>query len=197
MTLAPAPPHEHTFATSPAYVASATATVGCVALAVRPALTSVTTHPTLLLASLYGVLLVVGSRVRVAGCPRIVPTSLRTHALTVASGVLAFALGRLIGGGQAAAPLTLVAVGLNTLAAVAEEAWYRRLCFGIVEPAGTGYAVVASAALFALVHLAFYGAGVLPLDFAVGLLLGWQRATTGSWTVPAVTHAIANVLVLR
>jgi hypothetical protein len=37
---------------------------------------------------------------------------------------------------------------------------------------------------------------VLPLDLAAGLLLGWQRATTGSWAAPAVTHVVANLLVV-
>jgi hypothetical protein len=39
-----------------------------------------------------------------------------------------------------------------------------------------------------------YGIAVLPVDLGAGLLLGWQRWATGTWTVPAVTHAAANVL---
>jgi hypothetical protein len=27
-----------------------------------------------------------------------------------------------------------------------------------------------------------------------GLLLSWQRFASGRWTVPAVTHAVANLL---
>ena len=50
--------------------------------------------------------------------------------------------------------------------------------------------------LFAAVHVTVYGLWVLPLDLAAGLLLGWQRQATGSWLVPAVTHAIANLLVV-
>ena len=53
-----------------------------------------------------------------------------------------------------------------------------------------------TAVLFALVHVATYGLWVLPVDLAAGALLGWQRHVTGSWTVPAYTHVIANVLVL-
>ena len=41
-------------------------------------------------------------------------------------------------------------------------------------------AVVGSAAAFALVHLTTYGAWVLPLDFAIGLLFAWQRETSGT-----------------
>ena len=49
---------------------------------------------------------------------------------------------------------------------------------------------------FALVHLTVYGAWVLPIDLAAGLVLGWQRWATGSWRAPAVTHAFANLLVV-
>jgi hypothetical protein len=35
---------------------------------------------------------------------------------------------------------------------------------------------------------------VLPLDLAAGLIFGWQRRATGSWTAPAATHVIANLL---
>jgi hypothetical protein len=28
------------------------------------------------------------------------------------------------------------------------------------------------------------------------LLFGWQRQVTGSWGVPAATHAVANLLVV-
>jgi hypothetical protein len=197
MTLATAPSRAQPGLARSTLRAGLVATAGCAALASRPALVSVASHPTLALASLYAALLVVGTRIRVAGRSGTATGTARTNALAYALGLLAFVLGRLIGGGHPASRLTLLAIVLNTLAAVAEEAWFRRLCFGIAEPAGATYAVVTSAALFALVHLAIYGPGVLPLDFAVGLLLGWQRVTTGSWTVPAWTHAIANLLVLR
>ena len=57
-------------------------------------------------------------------------------------------------------------------------------------------AIVGSTVLFAAVHVSIYGIWVLPLDLAAGLLLGWQRATTGSWAAPAITHVIANLLVV-
>lgn len=50
--------------------------------------------------------------------------------------------------------------------------------------------------LFAVVHVTVYGAWVLPLDLAAGLVLSWQRWATGSWGVPAVTHVVANLLVV-
>ena len=56
--------------------------------------------------------------------------------------------------------------------------------------------MVGSAVLFAAVHVTVYGLWVLPLDLAAGLLFGWQRQVTGSWAVPAATHAVANLLVV-
>ena len=34
----------------------------------------------------------------------------------------------------------------------------------------------------------------VPVDFAAGMVFGWQRWATGTWSSPAVTHAIANLL---
>jgi membrane protease YdiL (CAAX protease family) len=56
--------------------------------------------------------------------------------------------------------------------------------------------VVASALLFALVHLPFYGMAAFPVDLGAGLLFGWQRWSSGTWTVPAATHAAANLMVV-
>jgi hypothetical protein len=39
-----------------------------------------------------------------------------------------------------------------------------------------------------------YGAAALPLDLGAGLVLAWQRWASGRWTVPASTHAFANLL---
>jgi membrane protease YdiL (CAAX protease family) len=112
-------------------------------------------------------------------------------------GVGAFVVGRVLAAGSpAAAPATALVVGLNTLAAVAEEAFFRRLVYGALLAGGPAVALAGSAVLFAAVHVTVYGLWVLPLDLAAGLLLGWQRRATGSWAVPAVTHAVANLLVV-
>jgi membrane protease YdiL (CAAX protease family) len=55
-------------------------------------------------------------------------------------------------------------------------------------------AVGGTAVVFALVHLPAYGAAAMPVDLGAALLLSWQRYASGRWTVPAVTHAIANLL---
>jgi len=87
-----------------------------------------------------------------------------------------------------------VPVAAAVLAAVAEEAFFRRFLYGWLAALGPALAVAVSAAAFALVHLPFYGVDSLALNVAAGLLLGWQRWATGTWTAPAATHALANVL---
>jgi membrane protease YdiL (CAAX protease family) len=90
-----------------------------------------------------------------------------------------------------------VAIALNALAAVAEEAFFRRYVYGVLAASfGPPVAVVASAVTFAAVHVTVWGWWVLPLDLAAGLVLSWQRSATGRWSVPAVTHVLANTLAL-
>jgi membrane protease YdiL (CAAX protease family) len=87
-----------------------------------------------------------------------------------------------------------VAVGLALGAAVAEEALFRRVLYERLLRIGTVVAVVGSAGVFALVHLPAYGVAAMPVDLGAALLLSWQRYASGRWTVPAVTHAVANLL---
>jgi len=113
------------------------------------------------------------------------------------AGAAAFALGRLVVEVPVRPWALGVAVALNALAAVAEEAFFRRYLYGLfVERYGTVVAVVATAGAFALVHVTVWGWWVLPLDLAAGLVLSWQRAATGRWSVPAATHVVANTLAL-
>ncbi len=85
----------------------------------------------------------------------------------------------------------------NIVAAIAEEAFFRRFVYGWLASRGEGFAIVGAATLFALIHVPIYGFGVLPIDFAAGLLLGWQRRESGTWTSSAVTHIVANILQMR
>jgi membrane protease YdiL (CAAX protease family) len=87
-----------------------------------------------------------------------------------------------------------VAVALALLAAVAEEALFRRLLYDRLLRFGAVVAVAGSAVVFAVVHLPAYGLAAMPVDLGAALLLGWQRYASGRWTVPAVTHAVANLL---
>ena len=112
-------------------------------------------------------------------------------------GAVAFALGRAVVEMPVRPWGVAVAVGLNALAAVAEEAFFRRYLYGLVaERHGAAVAVAVTAGAFALVHVTVWGWWVLPLDVAAGLILSWQRAATGRWSVPAVTHVLANTLAL-
>lgn len=111
----------------------------------------------------------------------------------------------LIGGGAMAlawatagpvAPLALspATVPLSLLAAVAEEALFRRLAYGHLRRFGIPAAIGGAALLFAVVHVPAYGVAAFPVDLGAGLLFGWQRWASGTWTVPAATHAAANLL---
>jgi CAAX prenyl protease-like protein len=97
-------------------------------------------------------------------------------------------------------PLRLGWMGapVGVLAAVAEEALFRRLAYARLLRFGAVVAVLGTALGFALLHVPFYGIEVLPVDLGAGLLLSWQRWASGTWTVPAATHAAAELLgVLR
>lgn len=122
------------------------------------------------------------------------PAGLRVTAWVTLAGMAAFVLGRALSGGTPAAPALLGYVVLNSLAAVAEEALFRRLVYGTLAPFGAAVAVVGSALAFAAVHVTVWGAWVLPLDLAAGLVLSWQRWASGRWSVPAATHVFANVV---
>ena len=180
-------------------VVGTVAVAGTALLAVRPALVGATPVPVTVLAVLFVVLLGAGVGLPVpAAAPRKAParTSRRATALVTLAGVAAFAAGRWLVGGHPPTTGTGFLVVTSTLAAVAEEAWFRRLWFGLLAPAGDGIAIAGSTLLFAVVHVSIYGVWVLPLDLAAGLLLGWQRSATGSWVAPAITHVTANLLVV-
>lgn len=167
---------------------------GCVLLLARPPLLRSAPEPVTVLLLLFAALLLVGWAWPASS--RAVPAPTPRGAAVLALGLAAFAAGRLLGGGEpVTAPLARL-LALNTLAAVAEEAFFRRLVYGALLPGGATVAVIGSALLFAVVHVTVYGAWVLPVDVAAGLVLSWQRWASGSWRVPAVTHTLANVLVV-
>jgi len=114
--------------------------------------------------------------------------------LVLVIGLSAVALALATGGAPVPAPLTSWALPLTMLAAVAEEALFRRAAYGALERHGAVVAIGVTALVFALVHVPLYGVAVFPVDLGAGLLLSWQRWASGSWTVPAATHAAANVV---
>jgi len=115
--------------------------------------------------------------------------------MAVAVGLAAFAAARLLTA-PIGPPVTVLAAASTLVAAVAEEAFFRRLVYGWLAGGGPALAVVGAAALFAVVHLPAYGIRALPVDLAAGIVFGWQRLATGGWTAPALTHAAANLLQL-
>jgi membrane protease YdiL (CAAX protease family) len=116
------------------------------------------------------------------------------RALPLGVGLAAVAAAGVVAGPAPPQRIGAAAAGLGLLAAVAEEALFRRLLYARLVRYGTVVAVLGSAVLFALVHLPAYGTAALPVDLGAGLLLSWQRFASGRWTVPAVTHAAANLL---
>jgi membrane protease YdiL (CAAX protease family) len=104
-------------------------------------------------------------------------------------------VGATIVGGPVADRRVGVAAGvLAVLAAVAEEVLFRRVLYDRLLAFGVVVAVVGSAVGFALVHLPAYGLAAMPVDLGAAMLLSWQRYASGRWTVPAVTHVVANLL---
>jgi membrane protease YdiL (CAAX protease family) len=123
-------------------------------------------------------------------------TAPRRWMLSVLLGVVAFATVRSLFSTPLLPFGAAAAVG-GSVAAIAEEAFFRRFLYGWLARWGTAIAVVGSALAFAAVHAPLYGAAALPIDLGAGLLFGWQRWATGGWTAPAATHVVANLLILR
>jgi membrane protease YdiL (CAAX protease family) len=171
--------------------AGAIVLAGCAALLLRLRLAgrSDAVH-VLVLASLYTTMLVVALLVPL---PREHP---RARALTVAVGLGGIAVASLAAGTSVAIPWSAWALPLAVTAAIAEEALFRRAAYAALAPAGAFVTVAVTALLFALIHVPLYGTAAYPVDLGAGLLFGWQRHASGSWTAPAVTHAAANLLVV-
>ena len=82
-----------------------------------------------------------------------------------------------------------------TVVATAEELFLRGTLYDAVEQwSGAVAAVVVGAFCFALLHVPLYGWHVLPLDLAVGVVLGGLRQATGTAATPAVTHVGADLV---
>lgn len=139
----------------------------------------------------FGLLLVVG-----LGWPVVADGAHGPVAITLVVGLGAFLLGRLVGGGHVHLNLNGPYLPEVVVAAVAEEAFFRRFVFAVLLPAGPGIAVFGSAALFAVAHVTVYGWWVLPVDLAAGLVLSWVRWYSGRWVASAATHVVANLLIV-
>jgi Type II CAAX prenyl endopeptidase Rce1-like len=170
--------------------ASLIVVLGCVLLLARLRVLALPGEPrALILAAIFGAVAVASVLVRVPADQARLPRSVVLGVGLTGVGAAAVAAGRPV-----AFPATTWAIPLALLAAVAEEALLRRVLYARLEPAGIAVAIGATAALFALLHVPLYGWAAFPVDLGAGLLLSWQRWASGTWTVPAATHAAANLL---
>ena len=75
----------------------------------------------------------------------------------------------------------------------AEELFLRGTLYdAVIEFASIPWAIGLGAMAFALLHVPLYGWHVLPLDVAVGVVLGMLRATTGSVIAPTTAHVLGD-----
>jgi membrane protease YdiL (CAAX protease family) len=114
----------------------------------------------------------------------------------LAIGVASIVFASTIAGPSVPMPDASLALPLSLLAAVAEEALFRRVAYARLARFGALVAVAGSAILFGMVHLPTYGVAALPVDLGAGVLFGWQRWASGTWLVPAGTHVFANAVAI-
>lgn len=171
---------------------------GCALFVLRPSLTGRAWTPQVLLAGYLMLGLVAAS------APVAEATGRSMHpSVVAAAGVVAVVAAAVVAAAAAVGPSfplprTAEVLALNSVAAVAEELFFRRLTYGSLLRFGTLAAIVGSAVAFALVHVPIYGAAAIPVDLGAGLVFSWQRWASGGWGAPAATHVFANlVAVLR
>lgn len=82
-----------------------------------------------------------------------------------------------------------------TVVATAEEVFLRGALYDAVDHwRGPATAVAVGAVCFALLHVPMYGWHVVPLDLAVGIVLGGLRYQSGTPAAPAITHVGADLV---
>lgn len=103
--------------------------------------------------------------------------------------------------------LAMVEFALIQLVVVAlpEELLFRGCLLHLLERAlppkrrflggGIGWALIISAAMFALIHIPKDGDPRALATFFPGLMFGWMRSATGSILAPTLAHASSNILV--
>ena len=166
---------------------------GCALLLVRPAFTGLPATATVLV-TLYVML---GSASLAVPVPGDDARSLGP-VVVGAAGVAAIVVAAWLLGPGFPVPHGPEVLLLNSLAAVSEELFFRRLVYGGLVRFGAAIAIGGSALLFATLHVPIYGPEVFWVDLGAGLLLSWQRWASGGWGAPAATHVVANlVAVLR
>jgi membrane protease YdiL (CAAX protease family) len=112
-----------------------------------------------------------------------------------AVGVTAFTAARLLGSGYGVR-YDQIGIAVVVIAAISEEFFFRGFLHDRLHARNIPVLAICviSAVLFAVIHIGIYGLWVLPIDLSAGALLAWQREASGTWIVPAFTHAIANLM---
>lgn len=181
---------------SAACIRAGSVATGVIILLARPAIASSVGWSAPVVAGVFATILALGLAPPTERLERISRGSITWEARVFTAGAVVFLVGRLISTGHSPMPATGLFVALNTLAAIAEEALFRRVFFDMLFPAGPIAAIGGSALLFGLAHVTVYGLWAFPIDVAAGVIFGWQRWASGSWLVPAATHAVADFLVV-
>src|SRR5207248_3741533 len=117
-----------------------------------------------------------------------VPRLLHPAAVVAIGFAAVWLAGRAGGTALPAVGVTSAAVTLNLLAAVGEEAFFRRFLYDRTARWGPAAAIAITALVFAAIHVPAYGTAAFPVDLGAGVLLGWQRWASGTWLAPAATH---------
>lgn len=85
----------------------------------------------------------------------------------------------------------LAVISTAIVPGLVEEFAFRGIVLGLLRPYGEAFAVLASAAVFGILHGNFEQ---MPFAFVVGLVLGFIRIKTGSLIVCMVIHAANNLI---
>ena len=142
---------------------------------------------------LFGVLL--------AGAVVAIGTTTRIDSRVLAAGVVATTVlvvpALVFSSVRATLPLAWFPGWLAAIAIVApaEEAFLRGLVYdAVTRRFSADVAIAVAAVAFGLMHVPFYGWHALPLDTAVGVVLGVTRLAAGTWVAPAIAHTGADVV---
>lgn len=142
---------------------------------------------------LFGVVLAVGALA--IGTPtRVSP---RVAAIGIAAAAVLVVPALVFSSARASLPLAWFPgwMAATMLVAPAEEAFLRGVVYdAVARRRGADAAILVAAVAFGLMHVPFYGWHALPLDTAVGVVLGVARLASGTWVAPAIAHTTADAV---
>jgi sodium transport system permease protein len=165
-------------------------------LLARPAIAATLGWSVPVVAGFFALVLALGLAAPLGTVEQTLPANPRAPLIALVAGAAIFGIGRIIEAGHPPVHASVPVIALNTLAAIGEEAVFRKVAYDALSAAGPLVAIGASALVFGVAHVTVYGWWVLPLDTAAGIVFGWQRWASGTWLVPAGSHALADLLVV-